>query len=304
MSDHDPIRPPAPLAVIGLGNMGRPMAANLRKAGYAVQGFDAAEASRARFSQDGGESAGSAARAVEGAEAVITLLPDGKVVRSVAEAIRPSLKPGAVFVDMSSSDPIGTRELGEEMIAAGFGFVDAPVSGGVKRAVAGTLSIMAGGAPATIDRVEPILAAMGSTIFRTGALGSGHAMKALNNYVSAAGLIAAVEALQIGRGFGLDPELMTDVLNASTGKNNATENKLKAFVISQRFDSGFLLSLMAKDVRIADTLAEAVGVPTPFADLCAQILDEGAKSLGPDADHTAIGRHLERLRRASKEKRS
>jgi 3-hydroxyisobutyrate dehydrogenase len=202
-----------------------------------------------------------------------------------------------VFIDMSSSDPVGTRTLGEELIAAGFGFVDAPVSGGVKRAIAGTLSIMAGGKAATIDSVEPILKAMGSTVFRTGAIGSGHAMKALNNYVSAAGLIAAVEALQVGRAFGLDPELITDVLNTSTGKNNATENKLKQFVISERYDSGFLLTLMAKDVRIADGLAEAVGVPTPFADLCAEIMDEGSRSLGPEADHTAIGRHIERLRR-------
>ena len=291
------IRPPAKIAVIGLGNMGQPMAACLRKAGFEVRGYDASERSRASFTQAGGTSASSAAEVVAEAEAVVTLLPNGKVVRSVAEEVRGAMKPGAVFIDMSSSDPIGTRELGEEMISAGFGCVDAPVSGGVKRAIAGTLSIMAGGHAATIDKVEPILKAMGSTVFRTGGLGSGHAMKALNNYVSAAGLIAAVEALQVGRAFGLDPNLMTEVLNASTGKNNATENKLKQFIVSESYDAGFLLSLMAKDVRTADDLAEAMNVPTPFADLCAQILDEGSASLGPDADHTAIGRHIERLRR-------
>ena len=147
------IRPPAKIAVIGLGNMGQPMAACLRKAGFEVRGYDASERSRASFTQAGGTSASSAAEMVAEAEAVVTLLPNGKVVRSVAEEVRGAMKPGAVFIDMSSSDPIGTRKLGEEMITAGFGFVDAPVSGGVKRAIAGTLSIMAGGHAATIDKV-------------------------------------------------------------------------------------------------------------------------------------------------------
>ena len=156
---------------------------------------------------------------------------------------------------MSSSAPLGTRKLGEELIAAGCGFIDAPVSGGVKRAVDGTLAIMVGGEAATIDRVDPVLAAMGRSIFRTGVLGSGHAMKALNNYVSAAGLVATVEALQVGRKFGLDPDLMADILNVSSGKNNTTELKLKQFMISQTFNAGFPLRLMAKDVRTADDLA-------------------------------------------------
>ena len=160
---------------------------------------------------------------------------------------------------MSSSAPLGTRKLGEELIAAGFEFIDAPVSGGVKRAADGTLAIMVGGDPATIDRVDPVLAAMGRSIFRTGVLGSGHAMKALNNYVSAAGLVAAVEALQVGRKFGLDPGLMADILNVSSGKNNTTELKLKQFIISQTFNAGFPLRLMAKDVRTADELAHALG---------------------------------------------
>src|SRR5205085_3291455 len=143
-----------------------------------------------------------------------------------------------------------------------------PVSRGGRRAVTGTLAIMVGGDGANIDRARQLLAAIGSSIFRTGALGSGHAMKALNNYVSAAGLVAAVEALQIGRKFGLDPALMADVLNASSGKNNTTELKLKQFIISETFDDGFPLRLMAKDVRTADELAHALGLSTPLADLC------------------------------------
>jgi 3-hydroxyisobutyrate dehydrogenase len=199
-------------------------------------------------------------------------------------------------IEMSSSAPLGTCKLGEAMIAAGYPFIDAPVSGGVKRATDGTLAIMVGGDPATIDRVDPVLAAMGRSIFRTGVLGSGHAMKALNNYVSAAGLVATVEALQVGRKFGLDPGLMADILNVSSGKNNTTEVKLKQYMISQTFNAGFPLRLMAKDVRTADDLAHDLGIASPLADLCAKLWDEAAENLAETADHTEILRYMERLK--------
>src|SRR3984957_13991478 len=169
-------------------------------------------------------------------------------------------------------------------------------NGKVGRAVDGTLAIMVGGDPATIDRVDPVLAAMGRLIFRTGGLGSGHAMKALNNYVSAAGLVATVEALQVGRTFGLDPNLMADILNVSSGKNNTTEVKLKQYMISQSFNAGFPLRLMAKDVRTADDLAHGLGIATPLADLCAKLWDEAAENLAETADHTEIVRYMERLK--------
>src|SRR5262249_38698973 len=156
---------------------------------------------------------------------------------------RPHLSSATIVIDMSSSAPLGTRTLGGELKAAGFAFIDAPVSGGVKRAIDATLAIMVGGDADIITRVEPMLAAMGKDIFRTGPLGSGHAMKALNNYVSAAGLTAAVEALVVGQKFGLDPNVMTDVLNASSGRNNTTENKLKQFIIPRNFTSGFSVAL-------------------------------------------------------------
>ncbi len=222
MNAKSAIVPPAAIVVIGLGNMGVPMGACLMKAGYAVTGFDLSEPARGRFASAGGQAVNEVAAAVSSAVIVITLLPNGRVVRNAVQSMRPHLQPGCILVDMSSSDPIGTRKLGDELIAAGFESVDAPVSGGGKRATDGTLAIMVGGASTTIDRIARILSAMGRSIFRTGLLGSGHAMKALNNYVSAAGPIAAVEAIQIGRKFGLDPALMTDILNVSTGRNNTT----------------------------------------------------------------------------------
>ena len=285
------IEPPAEVAFVGIGNMGRPMAARLIGVGFRVHGFDSDAATRERFATEtGGTPAHSLETAVSSAVAVITMLPTGKVVRTVVEAMKPHLRPGTVIVDMSSSEPIATRKLGEELIASGYGFVDAPVSGGVKRAIDGTLAIMVGGDEATIERVEPLLKTMGRSIFRTGPLGSGHAMKALNNYVSGAGLVAAVEALKVGRAFGLDPNVMVDVLNASTGRNNATEVKLRQFVISETYASGFFLGLMAKDIRTADMLAKELGVGAPLADKTADLWDQATEQLGTMADHTEIAR--------------
>lgn len=286
------IHPPAMIAVIGLGNMGRPMAACLQRADYRVVGFDTFADARRKFADAGGAPAATVDEAIDGAAAIITLLPDGKIVRAAIEEIKDKLKPGTVVIDMSSSAPMGTRGLGEELIAAGLEFIDAPVSGGVKRAIDGSLAIMAGGDAATIDRAEPILNAMGKSIFRTGPLGSGHAAKALNNYVSAAGLAAAAEALAIASRFGIEPNTLVDVLNASTGRNNSTENKLKQFIVSETYNSGFSLALMAKDIQTADELAHQIGVNSPLADEIAAMWTAALEKLGPSADHTEIGRYL------------
>jgi 3-hydroxyisobutyrate dehydrogenase len=273
--------------------MGNTMALRLAQAGYTVRGYDLSAIARERLLGAAGIPAlESGEEAVAGAQVVITMLPDGHVVRAVLEPVVPRLGVDTVIVDMSSSAPLGTRALGAMLAAAGLSFIDAPVSGGVSRAADGTLAIVAGGEPGVIDRVEPILAALGRSIFRTGPLGSGHAMKALNNYVSGAGLIAALEALRVGRVFGLDPSIMVDVLNASTGRNNSTENKLKQFVLSQSFASGFSLGLMAKDIRTAEDLARGLRVSAPLAESTAALWDEAARALGPDADHTEVERHL------------
>jgi 3-hydroxyisobutyrate dehydrogenase len=293
----DTIVPLAPVAVIGLGNMGVPMGACLIKAGYAVTGFDLLEPARQRFAAAGGRVANDIAGAVAGAQAVIMLLPNGKIVREAVSAMRPHLAAGTILMDMSSSDPIGTRSLGEELSAAGTAFIDAPVSGGVRRAETGTLAIMVGGEGAIIDRVQPLLSAMGGSIFRTGALGSGHAMKALNNYVSAAGLVAACEAVVAGSRFGLKPDVIIDIINASSGMNNSTQNKFKQFILSKTWGAGFMLGLMAKDLRTALEVTAATGTADPLAQHCVAIWNEAEKKLGGGADHTEIFRYIETLHR-------
>jgi 3-hydroxyisobutyrate dehydrogenase len=285
------IEPPACIGFIGIGNMGLPMARRLVEGGYDVMGHDVAPAAREKLAAAGGRVATDLAGLAE-APVVITMLPNSKIVRQVVEAMRPHLRKGAILIDMSSSDPLETRRLGEELAADGYVLIDAPVSGGVKRAIDGSLAIMAGGDVGTIDFVEPALRRMGTSIFRTGPLGSGHAMKSLNNYLSGIGLVAAVEAVEIGRRFGLDPSLMVDILNASTGRNNATENKMKQQVLSQSFASGFTIALMAKDIRIASELARRLGVAAPLIGEVAALWEAAAAESGIAADHTAVGRYL------------
>ena len=196
---------------------------------------------------------------------------------------------------MGSSSPTGTRALGEALAAHGVHLLDAPVSGGVRGAEGGTLAVMVGGDPAVVESCRPLLALVGDRVFATGPLGSGHAMKALNNLVSAAGLIAATEALLIGRRFGLDPRLMLEVLNASTGRNHATEHKLAQFVLPRTYAAGFSLALMVKDLRTAVALAHDTGTPAPFGSECLALWSRAAAALEEGADHTAVVRWFETL---------
>jgi len=153
---------------------------------------------------------------------------------------------------------------------------------------------MAGGEAAVIERIRPLLLTMGRTIIETGMLGSGHAMKALNNYVSAAGLLAACEALKVGAEFGIAPDKIVAVLNASSGKNNSTENKLMQFIVSGQFNSGFSLGLMKKDINIATDLAQSVGAQTLLGEVLLKSWANAEKKLSGAADHTEIYRMLEK----------
>ena len=204
-----------------------------------------------------------------------------------------ALEAKSVVIDMSSSDPMATRALGKELAARGIELMDAPVSGRVDGARGGTLTIMAGGTPATLKKVRPVLEVLGKRIFLAGPLGAGHAVKALNNYIAAAGTLAAFEAVIVGRAFGLDPALLTDIFNSSAGKNGTTENKVKQHVLSGAFASGFALALMAKDVNIAANLARSLDVDAPLARRTSELWRAAQRWLPPDADHTEIYRYLD-----------
>jgi 3-hydroxyisobutyrate dehydrogenase len=290
-----------PIGFVGLGNMGAPMARRLAESGATLVLYDLRAEALAAFAGD--EERFRVAPEIAGlgrdCGVVITMLPDSEAVRAATlggadgPGFAEGLAGGGVVVDMSSSAPLATRALGAALGARGLGLVDAPVSGGVPRARDGTLTIMAGGEARLVDAVEPLLAAMGR-VHRTGPLGSGHAMKALNNYVSAAGLLAVCEALIVARTFGLDPRVMNQILKVSTGRNNTTDNKVEAYMLSRSFDSGFALELMRKDVGTAEALAEELGLDAPWLGACSALLGRAAAALDEGADHTAAFAFLER----------
>jgi len=277
---------------IGIGNMGRPMAANLVKGGYQVVAYDADAKRAAQFATDAGaKSAATLAELGKSVEAIVTMLPTGKEVRAClleteGGALAAHLPNGALVIDMSSADPVGTRATHADLARRGLAFVDAPVSGGVPRATDGSLAIMIGGETEAVAAAKPVLSRMGTRLFDVGGPGNGHAMKALNNFVAGTGFIAVAEAVLVGKRFGLDPNVMIDVMNVSTGKNFNTENVVKQHVISGAFASGFALGLLAKDVKIAADLASAIDVDSPLTRLSSALLGEARDRVGGEKDHT------------------
>lgn len=295
----DEVAGPAPdvtadaVAFVGLGNMGLPMATRLVHGGFRTVGFDVSPEARDAFAVNGGATAPTAAAAVAGAATVILMLPDSGVVESVLDGpeVAAALVRGTTVVDMSSSEPARTRALAERLAGRGVRMVDAPVSGGVTRANSGALAVMVGGADTDVRRVEPVLARLG-TLYRSGGIGSGHAVKALNNLMSATHLLVTSEAILAGERFGLDPARVLEIVNASSGRSGSTENKWPNFVLPGTFDSGFGLRLMLKDMRIAVELAEQVGLPSGLGADAVALWTQAAEALPPGADHTEIARWL------------
>jgi 3-hydroxyisobutyrate dehydrogenase len=282
---------------VGIGAMGTPMAGNLARAGYKLVVFDLdAKRTAALTKQSGGTVATSLAELGAKASIIITMLPDGKAVRtalcgkgdSFKDCLLERAAQNTLVIDMSSSSPMGTRELGTLLEQRGYPLIDAPVSNGVKGAVAATLSIMVGGDKTLFERVKPMLEKMGSQIYYAGPLGAGHAIKALNNYVSAAGLIAACEAMHAGQAFGIDPNVIVDIINTSSGMNNTTKNKCKQYMLSGAYNAGFSTGLMAKDVRTALEIAQAMNTSTLYAKPTADVWNAMEQQLGFTSDHTEM----------------
>jgi len=281
----------APVGFVGLGNMGRLMAANLAAAGVPLVVRDSAPAAQQRFVDAHGGTPANAPGDFAAVSVVVTMLPDGAAVREAVlgwdGGIASALRPGSVILDMSSAEPVGTQKLAADLAPAQVRVVDAPVSGGIARAGTGTLSLMVGGTDEdAFELVKPVLEVLGERIFRTGPLGSGHAMKALNNFLGATAYTAAAEALAIGKEFGLDPAVMLDVVNTSTGRSFNSEVVFKNDVITGRYGTGFALGLLAKDVGIAAGLAESLGIPAPALELVRRRWAEAADGLGFATDHS------------------
>ncbi|WP_287885805.1 MULTISPECIES: 3-hydroxyisobutyrate dehydrogenase [Paracoccus] len=260
------------IGFIGLGNMGGPMAANLAKAGHKVAGFDLAAPM-----PGGVVKAASAAEAAAGAEVVITMLPNGAILRAVADEIVPAMAAGAVFCDCSTVDVESARAVAGQAQAAGLGALDAPVSGGVGGATAGTLTFMVGGSAEAFDKVKPLFDIMGQKAVHCGEAGAGQAAKICNNMILGVTMIATCEAFALADKLGLDRARMFDVVSTSSGYSWSMNAYCPAPGVGPAspadngYKPGFAAELMLKDLRLSQQAAEAADADTPMGELAAAL---------------------------------
>ncbi len=253
------------IGFIGLGNMGAPMAANLIAAGHEVTGFDVAG-----VTVEGAAQAGTAAEAATGAEVVITMLPNGAILRSVAEEIIPAMAPGAVLLDCSTVDVESARAVAEQAQAAGLGALDAPVSGGIGGAAAGTLTFMVGGSEAAFATAKPLFDIMGQKAVHCGPSGNGQAAKICNNMILGVTMIATCEAFALADKLGLSREAMFDVVSTSSGYSWSMNAYCPAPGVGPQspadndYKPGFAAELMLKDLGLSQQAAEAADADTPM----------------------------------------
>lgn len=292
-----PLAAGATLGMVGVGHMGLPMASRLLEAGYALRCFDTDPAALRGVSDLGAQPVETPAAVVSDAAAVLLSLPSSAVVEDVllAAGFADAVQPETVLVDMGSSRPSSTQMLGGRFESLRAGYVDAPVSGGVAGAEAGSLTIMVGGPDWAVATVRPVLDVLGSKVLHVGDVGAGHALKALNNLLSATHMLATSEAMRIGEAFGLDPETMLTALNSSSGRSGSTEVKWPRYVLTGSYDSGFGLRLMLKDMQIAVELAEQTGRSAALGEAAVRMWEQAAQSSPADADHTEIVRWLDSL---------
>lgn len=275
---------------VGLGNMGLPMAVHLARAGHATRCFDGSDSALERAAEAGLDTAKNLDDVVDGIDVLMLMLPSSDVVEAVllGSKLLTAMTAGSIVVDMGSSRPSSTKALAGAALSRDVGYVDAPVSGGVAGAESGSLTIMTGGRTEDVETVRPLLELMGKKVTHAGPAGAGHALKALNNLMSATHLLVSSEALLAGHAFGLNYDVMLDVINTSSGRSGSTETKWPRHVLPGTFDSGFGMALMVKDMGIAVDLADELGWPAPLAHAATDLWRQAVTELPDGADHTAV----------------
>jgi 3-hydroxyisobutyrate dehydrogenase len=279
----------ARIAFIGLGHMGGGMAPNLAKAGHEVRAFDLVADAVQHAADSGCVAAGSTAEAVKDAEVVITMLPAAQHVRAVYEKdVAPNAGPGTLLIDCSTIDVASAREVGEQMQALGFDFVDAPVSGGIAAAAGGTLTLMVGGTDAQFERARPFLEPMAKAVIHAGALGAGQAAKICNNMILGATMVATCEAFVLARKLGLDPQVFFDISSKASGQSWSMTTYAPVPGVGpdtpadHDYEGGFAAALMLKDLKLAADAAEKVGAFAPMGaeaeELYQRFVDQGGGS--------------------------
>jgi 3-hydroxyisobutyrate dehydrogenase len=291
---------PNSVAFLGLGAIGAPMAAHLVRAGHSLTIWNRTmeRASGSAAAVAGARVATSAADAVRDVEIVITCLPESADVAELLAAndaaLTQALRPGMLLVDCTSGDPDTSRRIASELAAIGVGFIDAPVSGGVAGAEAGTLTVMVGGPAEALERARPVLESFAGKIVHCGALGAGHALKAVNNSLLALHLWSTAEGLVAAMKAGVAPEVALDVINASSGRSNASMNLFPERVLTGAFPRTFRLALLAKDAGIAAALARSQKSAAPTLQLAADLMRIAHLELGDEVDHVEAVQLVER----------
>jgi len=282
------------VAFLGLGAIGTPMAAHLTEEPFDLTVWNrTAEKARAFAEEHGVYAESSEADAVRDADFVITCLPSSREVEGILGGILAGIKSGAMMIDCTSGDPATSRRIAKKLSEKSVAFVDAPVSGGVKGAVAGTLTVMCGGRVDDIERARPVLEAFGKKIIRCGEVGAGDAVKAMNQALLAIHIWSAGEALAALAKLGVEASVALDVINGSSGRSNSSENLFPERVIGRKYPRTFKLALLDKDVGIAAEIVDETHTPAPFIELAEKLFAEAHKVLGEEADHVEAVRVIE-----------
>ena len=287
------------IAFIGLGNMGGGMAANLVKAGQEVRAFDLNDEAASRARDNGAQTFGSVREAVDGAEAVVTMLPNGAIVKQVFTSDVIGHAPtSALLLDCSTIDVASAREVAEAAEQSGYDMVDAPVSGGIAAANSGTLTFMVGGSDAAFARAEPILARMGKAVIHAGDAGSGQAAKICNNMILGATMIATCEAFALAQKLGLDPQVFYDIASKASGQSWSMTSYCPVPGVGPQspadndYQGGFATALMLKDLKLAIAAAADAGAQVPMGTLAEHLYESFAAGGNGGLDFSAIIRSL------------
>jgi 4-hydroxybutyrate dehydrogenase/sulfolactaldehyde 3-reductase len=279
------------IGFVGLGTMGGPMARNVLRKGYPVKGFDLSPAALDKHREAGGTTAASPRDAADGADILITMLPDGPdVERAILgeDGAIDGLKRGAIVVDMSTIDPAYTRKIGRALADRGVAMVDSPVGKTADHAIAGTLTLIVGGDPKAVDEVRPVLDCMGTDFFHCGELGMGEAMKLANNFLANTILSATSEALVMGVKAGLSLETMMSVMRTTMAWNNQLGVSLPKKALVDDFSLGFMVRLAEKDHRLAVEMARSLGVDTPVGSAAFDVLKQTSSDGLAELDVSAV----------------
>jgi 3-hydroxyisobutyrate dehydrogenase len=279
------------VGLIGLGNMGRGMALTLKRKGFEVVGTDVAPATRASLAKEGVSVHETIGEVVSECDLVLLSLPTAAIVEQVVSGpngILANAKPGLLVVDTSTSHPETTRRLARALNAAGMNMLDAPVSGGPKGAITGTMAMVIGGTKEDLERAEPILAAMTAKRVHVGDIGAGHVAKIANNLFAAAHLLIAGEVTRMAAKAGVPTEQLLQGINAGSGRSFITEHSYPTWIMNGQFDSGFTMKLMRKDVRLSQELISALAIDLPMSAKVAELWALSAQSISDEEDFNRI----------------